>query len=111
MLPQKTKTFDIDPNGKSIGDLGSTRESEAKAEETAWHQIRKGVREELGDHIDQAWFAKAEVAECKETKTLTLTMPTRFMADWIRNNYYHVIRRVAGSVGMNSVEYTLNVKN
>jgi len=32
-------------------------------------------------------------------------MPTRFMADWIKNNYSHVIRRIAGSEGVKMVEY------
>lgn len=107
--PPKTKISDIDANEKSTKNLASSNKPSAISEEilenTAWNQIRKTLREELGDHIDQAWFSKAVATECKETKTLTLTMPTRFMADWVRNNYSHSIRRVAGSVGVDFVEY------
>ncbi|WP_395476632.1 DnaA N-terminal domain-containing protein [Rickettsia endosymbiont of Pantilius tunicatus] len=109
MLPQKTITSNIASGGKSIKILDSSNKSSARSEEilenAVWNQIRKTLREELGDHIDQAWFAKASAIECKETKTLTLTMPTRFMAEWIRNNYSHVIRRLSEGCGVKRVEY------
>ncbi|HJD59052.1 MAG TPA: hypothetical protein LFV92_07995, partial [Rickettsia endosymbiont of Ceroptres masudai] len=66
---------------------------------------RKGLREELGEAIDEVWFSKAVAKECRETGALTLTMPTRFMSDWIRNNYSHVIRRLAIGIGVKGVEY------
>lgn len=72
---------------------------------TAWHHIRKGLIEELGEAIDKAWFSKAVATEDNENSMLTLTMPTRFMSDWIRNNYSHVIQRLAGSAGVKRVEY------
>ncbi|WP_395476634.1 DnaA N-terminal domain-containing protein [Rickettsia endosymbiont of Pantilius tunicatus] len=105
LQPPKTSKADIAYNNKSIKHLALSNTSLAKSENTVWNQIRQGLREELGDHIDQAWFSKVVAKTCTETNILTLTMPTRFMADWIRNNYSHVIRRMAGSVGIDIVEY------
>jgi hypothetical protein len=101
----KSRTADIEFNDKAIGTLESSKEQEETEEVSAWHQIKKGLREELGEVIDTVWLAKAEATECSKTNKLKLTMPTRFMADWVRNNYSHVIRRIAGSAGIKSVEY------
>ena len=114
--PPQSRTTDIEANRKSIRNSDSSKDldtiaeeiienTEAIAEDTVWNQIRKGLREELGNHIDQVWFAKAEVKECTETNTITITMPTRFMADWVRNKYSHVIRRLAVWQGVKSVVY------
>lgn len=110
ILP-KTIAFNNDADDKSTENLASSNKSSEISENTVWHQIRNGLREELGDAIDEAWFAKAEAKECKETNTLTLTMSTRFMSDWIKNNYSHAIRRLAGSVGVKIVEYEYEQNN
>ncbi|MCX4084720.1 hypothetical protein N7281_07900 [Rickettsia hoogstraalii] len=108
LLP-KTPAFNNDANGEPIETLDSSNTSAAISEEvlenTAWHQIRKGLRKELGEVVDEAWFSKAEATECRATGTLTLTMPTRFMSDWTRNNYSHVIRRLSEGCGVKGVEY------
>lgn len=101
----KIKEPDIISNSKDIGILDNSQELDTTSENTVWHQIRKGLREELGEAIDEVWFSKAEAKECIETGLLTLTMPTRFMADWVRNNYSHVIRRFSEGCGVKSVEY------
>lgn len=54
--------------------------------------------------IDNACFSRAKAEECDNTATLTLKMPIRFMADWVRNNYSHVILRLASSCGVKIVE-------
>ncbi|KIJ88778.1 DnaA N-terminal domain-containing protein [Rickettsia asembonensis] len=74
-------------------------------EDSVWRQVRQALVLQYGNGIDTAWFSKAVASECKETSLLLLTMPTRFMADWVRNYYSHVIRRLAGSCGIKSVEY------
>ncbi|MFV9895261.1 MAG: DnaA N-terminal domain-containing protein [Rickettsiales endosymbiont of Dermacentor nuttalli] len=105
----KIKEPDIISNSQDIGILDIGKGLDIIEENTAWHQIRKGLIEELGAVIDGVWFSKAETKECRETGTLTLTMPTRFMADWIRNNYSHVIRRLSEGCGVKRVEYGYNV--
>ena len=69
------------------------------------------MREELGEAIDIVWFSKAVATECEDTQTLTITMPTRFMSDFLKNNYSHAIRRLAGSVGIKMVEYEYEQNN
>ena len=104
----KIKESDIITNSEDIGILDIGMELDKIEENTVWDQIRNGLREELGEAIDTVWFSKAVVSEDKETKTLTLTMPTRFMADWIKNNYSHVIRRLARRDRDRNVEYCWN---
>lgn len=101
----KIKEPDIISNSKDIGILDSSKELDTIEENTVWNQIRKGLIEELGEHIDKSWFSKAVSTEDKATKTLTLTMPTRFMSDWVKNNYSHVIRRLSEECGIKRVEY------
>lgn len=104
IYPKTTKSF-IVSNNEAVDILTSSQELDTIEENTVWHQIRKGLREELGEAIDEVWFSKAVAAHCNDTKTLTLTMPTRFMADWVRNNYSHVIRRFSEGCGVKIVEY------
>jgi hypothetical protein len=101
----KIKESDIISNSEDIGSLDIGKQFDTTGKNTVWGQIRKVLREELGEAIDEVWFSKAVAVECKETKTLTLTMPTRFMADWVRNNYSHVIRRLSEGCGIKMVEY------
>ncbi|MFP3013043.1 MAG: DnaA N-terminal domain-containing protein [Rickettsia sp.] len=105
MIYHKTTKSSIVSNSKAVDILTSSKELDTIEENTVWNQIRKGLIEELGEVVYTVWFSKAEAKECKETKTLTLTMPTRFMSDWMRNNYSHVIRRLSEGCGVKSVEY------
>ncbi|MFV9890135.1 DnaA N-terminal domain-containing protein [Rickettsia conorii] len=79
---------------KDIEILDIGKELDKIEENTVWNQIRKGLREELGEAIDAVWFSKAEATDDKEKGMLILTMPTRFMADWVKNNYSHVLKRL-----------------
>ncbi len=102
-LPPNTTTLDTGSHDSAVDIPVDTSVVNTTKENPIWNQIRKGLIEELGEHIDRVWFSKAAVKECNDTKTLT--MPTRFMADWIRNNYSHVIRRLALGCGVKRVEY------
>jgi hypothetical protein len=101
----KIKESDIISSSEDIGSLDIGKQFDTTGKNTVWGQIRKVLREELGEAIDEVWFSKAVAAQCNDTKTLTLTMPTRFMADWVRNNYSHVIRRLSAGCGIKMVEY------
>lgn len=101
----KIKEPDIIANSKDIGILDTGKEFDTTNANTVWNQIRKSLIEELGAAVDEVWFSKAVAVECRDTATLTLTMPTRFMADWVCNNYSHVIRRLSKRCGINRVEY------
>lgn len=84
------------PQGVSISSI---------ATHTVWYALRKGLIEELGEAIDAAWFSKADTTEDKETGTLTLTMPTRFMLDWVKNRYGYAISRISCALGVKYIEY------
>ena len=103
--PVRSRTSDINTEETALDMFADGREINRPKDNTAWNQIKKGLIEELGEAIDTVWFTKAVVFECKDTKTLTLIMPTRFMADWVRDNYSHVIRRISKICGIKSVEY------
>nr|WP_041472060.1 DnaA N-terminal domain-containing protein [Rickettsia africae] len=107
----KIKESDIISNIKDIGILDIGKELDKIEENTVWNQIRKGLREELGEAIDAVWFSKAEATEDKEKGMLILTMPTRFMADWVKNNYSHVLKRLSVGCGINRVEYEYEQSN
>ncbi|EER20865.1 MULTISPECIES: DnaA N-terminal domain-containing protein [spotted fever group] len=110
IYPNATKPA-IVTNSETVDILTISGDVDTINENTSWHQIRKRLRTELGEAIDTAWFSKAVVKECKETNILTITMPTRFMADWIRNNYSQMIRRLAGNVGVKRVEYGYDISS
>ena len=59
---------------------------------SAWYKIRKELKNQLGEFIDQTWLAGLIAKENLETKTLTLIAPTNFIRDYINNNYGHKIR-------------------
>ncbi|HJD66734.1 MAG TPA: chromosomal replication initiator DnaA, partial [Rickettsia endosymbiont of Bembidion nr. Transversale] len=101
----KIKESDIITNNKDIGSLESSKELDKIEENTVWNQIRQGLREELGEAIDEVWFSRAEATECRETGTLTLTMPTRFMSDFIKSRYSYAISRIARILGFIYIEY------
>lgn len=101
----KIKESAIIPNSTPVDILTSSGGLDTVEANKAWHQIRKGLIEELGEAIDKAWFSKATAKECRATATLTLTMPTRFMADWVRNNYSQVIMRLASGCEIKRVDY------
>ncbi|GAA5252531.1 hypothetical protein KNCP2_08190 [Candidatus Rickettsia kedanie] len=105
MIYPQIKPSAIISNSKDIGSSDSSKGLDIIHENKAWNQIRKRLREELGVVVDEVWFSKALAVECMETNTLTLTMPTRFIADWIRHNYSHVIRRLSAGCGVDRVVY------
>ncbi|WP_040614936.1 DnaA N-terminal domain-containing protein [Rickettsia endosymbiont of Ixodes scapularis] len=104
LYPKITKST-IVSNSTPVGILERSGGLDAIEENTAWHQIRSGLIEELGYEIDRAWFSKARVKEDKEMKTLTISMPTKFMADWLKNQYGHIVYRLSSSLGFNFIEY------
>ncbi|AFC70403.1 chromosomal replication initiator DnaA (plasmid) [Rickettsia amblyommatis] len=105
MLYPKIITSDVVSDGTHAGILAKSGGLDTIEANTAWHHIRQGLIEELGEAMYTAWFEKAVVKECNDTSTLKFTMPARFIADWVRNNYSHVIQRLGSSAGVKRVEY------
>ncbi|PCJ57703.1 MAG: chromosomal replication initiator protein DnaA [Rhodospirillaceae bacterium] len=53
---------------------------------TQWPQIRKELEVELGEAIFKSWLSPLEI-ESVQGEDITLSVPTRFMRDWIQSKY------------------------
>ena len=51
-----------------------------------WQQVKKRLRVELGEDVFTSWFARIEL-ETIEQGTIRLSVPTRFLRNWIQSHY------------------------
>ena len=51
-----------------------------------WQQVKKRLRSELGDDVFTSWFGRMEL-EAVENGVLRLSVPTRFLRNWIQSHY------------------------
>jgi chromosomal replication initiator protein len=51
-----------------------------------WQQVKKRLRIELGEDVFTSWFARIEL-ETIEKGTIRLSVPTRFLRNWIQSHY------------------------
>ncbi|MTI44695.1 chromosomal replication initiator protein DnaA [Roseibium hamelinense] len=51
-----------------------------------WNRVKKRLRAELGDDVFSSWFARVDLEEHNEG-TVRLSVPTRFLKQWIQSNY------------------------
>jgi len=51
-----------------------------------WKRVKKQLRAELGDDVFTSWFARVDLEEHQDG-TVRLSVPTRFLKQWIQNNY------------------------
>ena len=51
-----------------------------------WNRVKKRLRAELGDDVFSSWFARVDLEEHQDG-TVRLSVPTRFLKQWIQNNY------------------------
>ena len=65
--------------------------------EGIWGQIRQSLIEHYGARgaaIDNAWFSKLSADIDQVDKKLTLRAPTKFIRDWVQNNYLRMIAQI-----------------
>lgn len=60
---------------------------------TEWGGVRKRLETEFGEAIFKSWLGPLEV-ESIENGTVTFSVPTRFMRDWIQSKYAERIREL-----------------
>ena len=68
--------------------------------EGIWGQIRQSLIENfgtMGSAIDNAWFSKLTADIDEVDRKLTLRAPTKFIRDWIHNNYLRLIEQICAS--------------
>ncbi|MZR29750.1 chromosomal replication initiator protein DnaA [Sneathiella litorea] len=73
-----------------------TDETESRTSNTAaianWKQIRGKLRSEYGDATFNSWLKNIEFEKIDGAK-VSMTLPTRFLRDWVLNNYANRIRQ------------------
>ena len=58
-----------------------------------WSRVRGRLRAEFGDATFNSWLKPLNLASVSGERTL-ITVPTRFMRDWVVNHYYDRIREL-----------------
>ncbi|MEP3277792.1 MAG: chromosomal replication initiator protein DnaA [Stappiaceae bacterium] len=51
-----------------------------------WNRVKKKLKAELGDDVFSSWFARVDL-EGHSDSTVQLSVPTRFLKQWIQSNY------------------------
>ena len=55
--------------------------------ERAWTRIRTSLRESAGARLFDQWLKPVELISDDCAETVRLALPSKFMADWVRNHY------------------------
>src|SRR5882757_5194652 len=81
------------------------------APEAAWQSLRGCLRERFGETSFRRWLEPVAGSAEKTADgilVLTLTLPTRFMRDWVEGHYGDAIRALWGQlVGSGRVEFVV----
>ncbi|MCX8135350.1 MAG: chromosomal replication initiator protein DnaA [Roseococcus sp.] len=65
---------------------GERSPSTAGTSTTAWARVRARLRQEVGEAEYRSWLKQMSLAG-REGDTLEITLPTRFLRDWVREHY------------------------
>lgn len=58
-----------------------------------WSSVRTELQSHYGDAIFTSWFSKLCILEANDKK-IVLAVPTNFMRDWIKSNYFSTIKQL-----------------
>jgi len=75
---QKSAASKAVENGGIYGDVGMIQE--------AWNLVRAQLRSQVGEAAFQSWLEPLELVSLRDG-LLRLSIPTRFMRDWVQTNY------------------------
>src|SRR3546814_3486485 len=78
--------------------------------EQVWPQIRARQRDEFGGRTFESWLSPLEYDRFdKERGVLRLSLPTRFMADWVRNHFLERLRSICATeiAGLSNIELSV----
>ena len=62
----------------------------------SWAPIARRLKVELGDDLYVSWFARMEAEEF-EAGRLTVSVPTRFLRNWIETHYLAKLQKIAAA--------------
>jgi len=74
-----------------------------------WSRVRARLRAEYGDPAFNSWLKPLTISDLHDGE-VTLTVPTRFMRDWVANHYVARIRDIWRSVNPKLATVTLRVR-
>lgn len=74
-----------------------------------WANVQSGLRDKLGEPIYDAWFQQVEYAGCDDS-ALRLSVPTRFLRDWISSKYYDEIAATWRKVAPHAPPVSISVR-
>lgn len=75
-----------------------------------WHSALEILRHEYGDSTFRSWFSQMSYAELSNNKLL-LTVPSRFIKDWIDYNYGEAILKALSSVNSSITAIEIKIKS
>ena len=75
-----------------------------------WKQTREELKKQLGEGIFNSWIAKLGF-EGIEEQTACLLAPTKFIKEWIMNNYCENIKKSFNKYGTNIQEILIQIAN
>lgn len=66
--------------------------------EDAWENVLEVMRKQIGTDQVKAWLEKLHIVSL-EGQTLTFRAPTKFIAEWVENNFKHKLEAAWESIG------------
>ncbi len=71
-----------------------------------WQSVRRMLRDQVGDNAFTSWLEPLEPVSLREG-VLRLSLPSRFMRDWVRGNYSDLLHELllGTTEGIESVEF------
>src|SRR5512134_406516 len=83
-----------------IPDGNTVTEEASSPIKNQWSRISDTLRDEIGEAAYQSWLKPITVGEMREG-LLTMTVPTRFMRDWVIAHYADRLRALWGGENPN----------
>ncbi|MGI9481085.1 MAG: chromosomal replication initiator protein DnaA [Hyphomicrobiales bacterium] len=73
--------------GSAAEPEGAVRALEKDDIKEKWDRVAAKLRAELGEELFSSWFARMEAEEICDAR-LMVSVPTRFLQNWVRTHYY-----------------------
>lgn len=78
---------------------------------TLWSQVKDWLKSEVGESSYASWLAPLEIdIEQSNEQEITVTVPTRFMHDWVLRHYSDLIKKGLSQAMDRPIQIHLNVK-
>lgn len=90
--------------------LGMSQASMTSTLDGEWAQVCSHMRDEIGEAAFDSWF-KPMAVHSVDAGTANICVPTRFMRDWIANNYLNQIRALWSSLNHQITDVEIIVTN